>query len=82
MKKVLILAIGCSVPPWKVMRKTSAETWDSINVTGVETVFYYGNPVMPNTSTEIYFPVTESYYTMGEKMLLAFDWALKNKEFD
>ncbi len=82
MKRVLILAIGCSLPPWNKMFETSFDTWDSVEVDGVETIFYFGNPVRENNNKTIYFSVEESYFTMGEKMLQAFQWALDNKEFD
>lgn len=81
-KKVLILAIGCSLDPWAKMAVTSKQTWDSVEVDGVETIFYFGQPVKQNTDKEIYFDVKEAYSTMGYKLLLALDWALKNKEFD
>ncbi len=82
MKKVLILAIGCSLDPWKKMYETSKETWDSVEVQGVETIFYFGNPIDENTQDRIYFPIEEGYFNMGYKMLEAFKWALENKEFD
>lgn len=81
-KKVLILAIGCSLKPWNKMFNTSLETWDSIEVDGVETIFYFGNPMQENTNKASYFPIEEHYNTMGNKMLKAFEWALKNKDFD
>lgn len=81
-KRVLILVIGAQIPPWDKMAYTSLYTWDSIEVEGCETVFYFGNPVKENTDKFIYFPIDESYNTMGLKMMAAFEWALKNKEFD
>lgn len=81
-KRVLILAIGCSLHPWGKMFQTSRETWDAKDVDGVQTVFYFGNPVQPDTLNAIYFPIREDYYTMGHKLLRAFEWALKNREFD
>lgn len=80
--KILILVIGCQLPPWDVMPETSQGTWDSVEVENVETIYYFGNPVKENTGKFIYFPVDESYNTMGHKMMLAFEWALDNKEFD
>jgi hypothetical protein len=82
MKRVLILAIGCQLKPWDKMIETSLNTWDSVQVPGVESIFYCGNPVHKNTSKIIYFPINEAYKTMGEKMICAFEWALKYKEFD
>lgn len=82
MKKVLILAIGCDLDPWKEMFNTAQQTWDSIEVEGVETIFYFGHPVKENTDKCIYFPVEETYAKMGHKLLMALDWVLQNKEFD
>lgn len=81
-KKVLILAIGCSLDPWLKMRETSRQTWDSIQVEGVETVFYWGQPRKENIETDIYFDVKEGYNTMGYKLLYALEWAYNNKLFD
>lgn len=82
MKTCLILCIGCSLDPWQKMHETSINTWDSISVDGVDTIFYFGNPIRENTDKEIYFNIEESYFTMGEKMIQAFEYSLKNKSFD
>ncbi len=82
MKKILILVMSSQDHPYLKMIETSLNTWDSINVEGVESVFYCGNPLKENTDKIIYFPLNESYSTMGEKTLRAYEWALKNKEFD
>ena len=82
MKKVLILVIGCQLPPWDKMAYTSLYTWDSIHSEGCETIYYFGNPMRANTDKFIYFPINESYNSMGTKMIMAFEWALENKEFD
>lgn len=81
-KKVLILAIGCQLSPWDKMHQTSLETWDNTSVQGVDTVFYFGQPIKTNTDTELYFNIKESYNTMGYKLLLALDWCLNNRDFD
>jgi hypothetical protein len=82
MKKILILVISSQEPPFKKMIETSLNTWDSIKVEGVESIFYCGEPVKENTDKIIYFPLQESYQTMGEKTIRAYEWALKNKDFD
>ena len=43
MKKVLILVLSCETPPYNKMVDTSKSTWDSIEVDGVETIYYFGN---------------------------------------
>lgn len=82
MKRVLILVVSVQSPPYGRMIETSMRTWDSIEVEGVETIFYCSRPKQFNTDKIIYIDVDESYYTMGYKMLAAFDWALANKDFD
>ena len=82
MKKCLILTIGAQITPWDKMLQTSLDTWDSVEVEGIENVFFCGNPVKENTDKIIYFPIEESYYTMSKKFICALEWALKNKEFD
>lgn len=64
------------------MAATSKQTWDSVQVDGVETLFYWGRPVKENTDTDIYFPINENYYTMGNKLLSALEYALNNKTWD
>lgn len=82
MKKVLILVVSSQKPPYDVMMQTALDTWDSFEVEGTETIYYCGSPRKDNTHKVIYFDIREGYDTMGYKMLEAFDWALKNKEFD
>ncbi len=82
MKKVLILVVSSQLPPYDTMADTQSNTWDSIPVDGVETIWYFGGPSKINTSNRIYFDTIEKYSTMGQKMLSAFEWALVNKDFD
>lgn len=82
MKNVLILTLSCSLDPWDKMINTAINTWDSFEVKGTESIFYLGEPVKENTNKIIYLPVKESYASMGEKLLQALSWCLKNKDFD
>lgn len=82
MKKVLILVLSCEKSPYDKMVHTALETWDSLDVPGCETVYYFGQSQNKTTTKFIYLPVKESLTTMGEKTLQALEWALKNKEFD
>lgn len=82
MKKVLILVLSSQKPPYDTMMQTAFDTWDSFEVEGTETIYYVGEPVKNNTNKIIYLPIKEEYATMGHKALLAFDWCLKNKDFD
>lgn len=81
-KKILNLVLSCDNPPYDKMVQTSQETWDSINVEGIETVYYFGESEKPNTEKCIYLPIRDTLGNMGLKTMMAFEWALKNKEFD
>jgi len=81
-KKVLILVLSADFEPYSTMITTSQKTWDSIEEEGMESIFYCGESTKPNTDKIIYLPVGEGLHMMGRKLLLAFEWALKNKEFD
>jgi len=86
-KKILILVVSSLDPPYDTMLQTSLNTWDSVQVANVETFYYCGFPTvkqhheMPSDKI-ILFPYKESYANMGYKLLDAFGWALKQKEFD
>lgn len=82
MKKVLIIVLSSDFPPYEKMIQTSLETWDSLNVPGVETIFVCGSSEKQDTDKIKYFQIGNSLFDMGKKNIAAFEWALANKEFD
>jgi hypothetical protein len=85
MKRVLILVLSSDFDPYSKMIETSMNTWDSIQVSGTETIFYCSqkdNPIKHSTDKVLYFNVGNSLFDMGYKNLAMFEWALQNKEFD
>ncbi len=76
------MVLSSNFQPYDKMVETSENTWDSINVDGCETVYYYGHPLKEYTENKIYLDIQETYNNLGYKTLMAFDWALQNKEFD
>lgn len=83
MKKVLILVLSSDFPPYDKMIETSIKTWDSIEVEGVESVFFCGKSKhKKDTNKIIYLPVENGLYDMGYKTIGMFEWAEKNKEYD
>jgi hypothetical protein len=82
MKKILILSLACDLPPYDQMVKTAEETWDSIDHPQCETVYYFSNREKQSSGKYLYLPIQESLYTMGHKLLGAFEWALAYKDFD
>lgn len=82
MKKGLIMVMSCTQSPYDKLAKTSQKTWDSVHVEGLDTIYYFGESEKENTDKEIYFPVHDHLFGIGHKNIMAFDWALKNKDWD
>jgi hypothetical protein len=80
--KVLVAVLSSRQPPWGEMIATSHTTWDAVDVPGVETIYYVGEPESALENKVVGFPVPEGYNTMGRKNLLAWKWMLDNYEFD
>ena len=79
--KVLIGVISSRMYPWARMIQTSKRTWDSVDVPGVETIYYVGAPVSPLEDRVIGFDIADNLHTMGRKNLAFFRWALA-REWD
>lgn len=76
------MVLSANFQPYDNMVDTSESTWDSVKVDGCETIFYFGHPLKEYTENKIYLDIQEEYNNLGYKTLMAFDWALQNKEFD
>jgi len=74
--KVLILVLSYHKPPYNALYRASRQTWDSEEVDGVETLYYFGagNPI--NEQSTITVPVQEGLMNMGRKTLAAFGRAM------
>jgi hypothetical protein len=82
-KKVLILVLSCETRPYGKMVDTSKATWDSHNIEGCETLYYFGISAFPRNSKDcVCLPVSESLENMGEKTIQGLEYALNNYEFD
>ena len=80
--KILISVLSVRTPPYGQMIDTSKATWDSIEVPGVETIYYVGEPDTPLADKVLGTPVKEGYATIGHKNLIAWKWMLENRQFD
>lgn len=87
-KRVLILVLSMDESPYRSLAYASKQTWDSIEVKGVETVFYFGHEGV--TAKLEYDPIRKNLFTgtgegltaIGYKNIAAMEWALDNMEFD
>ena len=88
MKRVLILVQACDDAPYKEMQKAQLDTWDSIHVDGVTTVYYYGNNqhkgefIFNSLKKKLYCPCSEAYDMMHYRHKLATEWCFENVKFD
>ena len=82
MKKVLIFVISVRTPPYDSLLDASLETWDAQPLEHTETIYYCGRCPQKPHQRIIYLNCNESYNGMSDKDVMAFDWALKNKQWD
>lgn len=82
MKRVLILVLSTEKDWYGRLAETSQATWDSVEVDGVETIFYFGRSDKPSTDKILYTTAGDDFFDMGRKTLCAFEYALANREFD
>lgn len=90
--KILIMVLSYNESPYKELMQAQQETWDSIEVEGVRTVYYYGgHEAMPDekilavvlgkTTTELICGCTDSYYYMSQKFQIALEF-VKDWDYD
>lgn len=84
--KILILILSYNEPPYSQLMKAQQETFDSIEVEDVTTVYYYGGgeegviKYHPDTK-ELVLPFTDAYYLMGGKLKMALDYIFSDSRF-
>lgn len=67
--KILILVLSYNNGPFAQLMKTQRRTWDSVEVDGVDTVFYYGGGKGWVNEKEFSGMGNDSYYYMHDKLL-------------
>lgn len=82
MKKVLILVLSTEKEWYGRLAETSQATWDSVEVEGVETIFYFAKSNQPSTDKILFTDSDDDFWSMGKKTLAAFAYALANRKFD
>lgn len=79
MNRVLIAVLSTRHDPWGPMVQQARDTWDSVDVEGVETIFYTGAPASALADRLIGFPVEDDYLTIYRKNLYAYEWLLRHR---
>jgi hypothetical protein len=80
--RVLVLVLGARVAPFPRLIRTIKETWASIPVEDIETLYYYGGDRLALEGHDLILPVSDALAHIGYKTIACFDWALANREFD
>jgi hypothetical protein len=79
---VLVLVLGCRDDPYPMLIETIKATWASIDVEGVDVVFYYGGTERAAAGRDVFLPVPDDLAHVGDKTLTAFECVLERREFD
>lgn len=80
--KALIAVLSTRSHPYGEMIGSAKATWDSVDVPGVETIFYVGEPQSDLNDGVLGTPVRDRYGTIGHKNIAAWKWMLDNRDFD
>lgn len=85
MKKILIMVLSYDNPPYDSLMRSQVDTWDSVDVPGVSTLYYHGGGLNKKIkadvkayypySNNVQFPCTNAYYYMAEKFQRALEYA-------
>lgn len=82
MKSVLLAVIANAGQFYPQLVASSLATWDTAEVPGVETVFYFDREYKGGMPKTIAVNGAGDLHSMGRRNLLAFDWFLKNRSWD
>lgn len=90
-KRVLILVLSTDMREvqgngpeyhYKALADTQMATWDSVEVEGVETIFYFANANGRTGDNVLCCATPDGFFNMGHKTLAAFEYALDYRKFD
>lgn len=88
MKRVLIMVLSFDEGYYRSLYYASRSTWDSVEVEGVKTVYFFGHEgatqkfQYDEANRTLWTGTGEGLTAIGYKTIAAFEWALENEEFD
>jgi hypothetical protein len=80
--KTLVLVLGTRVAPFPMLIRMIKETWASVFVPDVETLFYYGGPTLERRGDELDVPVADDLAHVGRKTIACFEFVLDHCSFE
>lgn len=88
-KKVIILIMSSSNSTYIKLENCIKETWYKLKNEDVEVIFYKDNDRFIQKSNtpefdgcDLILPISDGFYTLGQKTLMAFEWVNQNYNYD
>lgn len=72
--KILIMVQATHIPPYDMIIKGQKETWDSIEVEGVDTIYYYSGDTMKRDGKDLYVKCPPEANMNNYRFKLALDY--------
>jgi len=72
--KILIMVQATHIPPFDKIIKGQKETWDSIDVEGVDTIYYYSGNEFKQYGKDLYVKCPQEANMNNYRFKLALDW--------
>lgn len=82
MKNVFLNVLCSSGSPYPELARCSQETWDSVAVPGVETVFFFDRDYLGKLPRSVRLKGDGSLYSCAGRAIESFEWALKREGWD
>jgi hypothetical protein len=82
MTRTLVLVLASYGPPFSMLSRAVKETWGSVEVPDVETLFYRGGTTLAVDGNDLRVPAADDHVNMGRKTLACFEYVLGHREFD
>jgi hypothetical protein len=80
--RTLVLVLSSHRWPYPILIRTIKRTWASVQVTGIETLFYFGGRALKVKTRDLDLPVPDDLPHVGQKTLACFEYVLANRDFD
>lgn len=80
--KILVLVAATRRGPFPELVATAKRTWASVEVDGVDVLFYYGGDRFALDGDDLTLPVADDLPNLGRKTIACFAYVLEHREFD
>src|SRR6266487_3878883 len=78
----LVLVLSSHTWPYPTLIRTIKRTWASVQVAGIDTLFYSGGPAFKIKGRDLDLPVPDDLPHVGHKTIACFEYLLASRDFD